>query len=58
MSLLPFMDQLIEYQTHVYSCRAAMCVIANGWNALDEGHMVASLEYAAWMLVMKNLCML
>ena len=48
MSLLPVVDQLVEYQTHVYSCSAAMCLgeIADGRKALDEGNMVASLEYA------------
>ena len=41
---LPVVDQLVEYQIHVYSCRAAVCVglIADGRKAL-----VASLEYAA-----------
>ena len=44
MSLLPVVDQLVEYQTHVYSWRAAvnLGVIADGRKAL-----VASLEYAA-----------
>ena len=46
---LPVVDQLVEYQTQVYSWRAAMClgVIADGRKALDEGHVVVSLEYAA-----------
>ena len=49
MSLFPVVDQLVEYQTYVYSCSAAMCLveIADGRKALDEGHVVASLEYAA-----------
>ena len=40
---LPVVDQLVEYQIHVYSCRAAVSlgVIADGRKAL-----VASLEYA------------
>ena len=44
MSLLPVVDQLVEYQTHVYGCRAAVSlgVIADGRKAL-----VVSLEYAA-----------
>ena len=38
----------MEYQIHVYCWRAAVClgVIADGKKALDEGYMVASLEYA------------
>ena len=49
MSLLPVVDQQVEYQTHVYSCRAAvhLCVIVDGRKTLDEGHVVASVEYAA-----------
>ena len=45
---LPVVDQLVEYQTYVYSWRAAMCLveIADGRKALDEGNVVASLEYA------------
>ena len=41
---LPVVDQLVEYQTHVYSCRAAVCVglIADGRKAL-----LAPREYAA-----------
>ena len=41
---LSVVDQLVEYQTHVYSCRAAVWVglIADGRKAL-----VALLEYAA-----------
>ena len=49
MSLLPVVDQLVEYQTHVYNCRAAVClgVIVDGRKALHGGHMVVSLEYEA-----------
>ena len=48
MSLFPVVDQLVEYQTYVYSCSAAMCLveIADGRKALDAGNEVASLEYA------------
>ena len=49
MSLFPVVDQLVEYQTHVYSCRAAvhLGVTADGRKALDEEYVVASMEYAA-----------
>ena len=42
------MYQLVEYQTHVYSWRAAVSLgVIDGRKALDEGYVVASLEYAA-----------
>ena len=46
---LPVVDQLVEYQTHVYNCRAAVClgVIVDGRKVLHGGHMVVSLEYEA-----------